>query len=511
MMGIKESISGLADLPETWVSIQIKDATLNIATTDKKIPQKEYLAAGEYPIIDQGQAYIGGYTNDRSMLIDCELPVIVFGDHTKAVKNVTKSFVAGADGIKVLKPLPFLDHKFAFYALSNSAAKLKSKGYARHYQNLSNSNINIPPLLEQRRISAKIEELFSELDNGVESLCTAQQQLKVYRQSLLKQAFEGKLTAEWRAQNPDKLEPADILLERIQQERETLYQQHLQEWKEAQKAWEAGKTGSKPTKPKAFKALLPLTVEELAELPELPGGWCWIRPEEIAAPENYSIGIGPFGSNLKVSDYRDSGVPLIFVRNITRSDFKRDLKYVDHAKYLELIAHTVKPLDLVITKMGDPPGDCEIYPAESPKAVLTADCLKLRLWADFANRQLYKSCINSNLVRKQLGLITKGVAQKKISVDRFKTICLPLMCIEEQRQISQCLDEKISVIDQLEQTITDSLRKAEALRQSILKKAFTGTLVLQNPEDEPASVLLERIRAERAAQPAKTRSRKTKA
>lgn len=366
---------------------------------------------------------------------------------------------------------------------------------------INESKIPLPPAKDQQRIVAKIEELFSELDKGMENLRTAQQQLKVYRQALLKHAFEGKLTAEWRAQNPDKLESADALLARIQQEREARYQQQLE-------GWEAnGKTGRKPKKQ---NALLPPTADELAELPELPSEWTWIHPETIASPEDYSIGIGPFGSNLKVSDYRESGVPLIFVRNITRSEFSRDLRYIDHSKYLELTAHVVKALDLVITKMGDPPGDCEIYPADAPDAVLTADCLKFRLWENFANRLMYKNCINSMLVRKQLGLITKGVAQKKISVDRFKTICLPLMSIEEQKQIAQSLDGKFSLLDQLEQTITHSLQQAEALRQSILKKAFSGQLVPQDPNDEAASVLLERIRAERAAQP-KARGRKAKA
>ncbi|MGG2297409.1 restriction endonuclease subunit S [Aeromonas veronii] len=378
------------------------------------------------------------------------------------------------------------------------------------FEQIGDFDLLIPPPTEQERIANKLDELFSELDKGVENLRTAQQQLKVYRQALLKHAFEGKLTAKWRAQNPDKLESAEALLERIQKEREACYQQQLAEWRKAQQAWEAaGKIGSKPAKPKAPKVLPALTVEELVELPELPKGWGWVRPEEIAAPERYSIGIGPFGSNLKVEDYRESGVPLIFVRNITRSDFTRDLKYIDHSKYLELEAHSVKPLDLVITKMGDPPGDCEIYPAESPMAVLTADCLKFRLWSEFADRQLYKNCINSNLVRKQLGLITKGVAQKKISVDRFKTICLPLMCIDEQQKIEQELDEKFSVIDQLEKNIVDSLVQAEVLRQSILKKAFSGRLVPQLPDDEPASVLLERIRSEHTAQqPARKRGRK---
>ena len=288
--------------------------------------------------------------------------------------------------------------------------------------------------------------------------------------------------------NDKPLETAADLLKRIQQERAQRYQQQLADWEAS------GKQGSKPKPP---KSLPPLTAEELAELPELPEGWAWVRPDDIASTEPYSIGIGPFGSNLKVSDYRENGVPLIFVKNITRSNFSADLKYIDQTKFEELSAHSVRALDLLITKMGDPPGDCEIYPAGSPDAVLTADCLKFRLWGQYANRQLYKHCINSNFVKRQLGLITRGVAQKKISVERFKTIALPMMSVAEQKVLVEALESKLSETDQLDQTITTSLQQAEALRQSILKKAFSGQLVPQDPNDEPASELLARIRAER--------------
>ena len=390
-------------------------------------------------------------------------------------------------------PSGAIDKEYLYYFLFSERRGLIKAGKGGAQPNISQGIIKdwpiaLPPLDEQHRIVAKIEELFSELDKGIESLKTAQQQLKVYRQALLKHAFEGKLTAQWRADNPDKLETADALLKRIQQERAQRYQQQLADWEAA------GKPGRKPRAP---NAPTPLDAADLTDLPELPSGWRWIRPEEICAQEPYSIGIGPFGSNLKVSDYRESGVPLIFVKNITRSNFSDDLKFIDWTKFEELAAHSVKAFDLLITKMGDPPGDCEIYPDGSPDAVLTADCLKFRLWDEFADRALYKYCINSNFVKRQLGFITKGVAQKKISVERFKAICLPLFCVEEQNALLQELEAKLSECDHLDQTITTSLQQSDALRQSILKKAFSGQLVPQDPTDEPAARLLERIRAER--------------
>lgn len=124
------------------------------------------------------------------MVIPNEPPFIIFGDHTKVKKFINFKFIPGADGVKVLKPDASLDSKFFYYLIQT--VKIPDKGYARHFQFLEKEFIPIPPLPEQQAIVSKIEELLSELENGKQQLLTAQQQLKVYRQSLLKWAFEGK-------------------------------------------------------------------------------------------------------------------------------------------------------------------------------------------------------------------------------------------------------------------------------------------------------------------------------
>src|SRR5262249_2269693 len=112
----------------------------------------------------------------------------------------------------------------------------------------------------------------------------------------------------------------------------------------------------------------------------LPEGWLWSCPEEIKTSDRHSLAIGPFGSNLKVSDYRTEGTPLIFVREIRSGSFGGpNTKYVSKKKAEELMAHSIAAGDLLITKMGDPPGDTAIYPLGAPDAVITADCIKLRV------------------------------------------------------------------------------------------------------------------------------------
>ena len=156
---------------------------------DKKTKQKDYLKKGQLPIVDQGQSLVGGYTDDANMTVECELPVIVFGDHTRAVKYITFPFGAGADGIKVLQPKENILPPFLYYGTQYSVAKMPNRGYARHYQYVEKEDLPVPSLPEQERIVARIEELFSQLDAGVETLKKTKAQLSVYRQAAITEAF----------------------------------------------------------------------------------------------------------------------------------------------------------------------------------------------------------------------------------------------------------------------------------------------------------------------------------
>ena len=158
--------------------------------SDKKIKQKAYLKAGSLPVIDQGHSLIGGYTNDITKAIECDYPVIVFGDHTKCVKFITFPFAPGADGIKVLGPKQGVLPKYLYYGTQYLTFRIENKGYARHYQHIEKKELAVPPVPEQERIVSKIEELFSKLDASTAELQTAKEKLKVYRQAVLKEAFD---------------------------------------------------------------------------------------------------------------------------------------------------------------------------------------------------------------------------------------------------------------------------------------------------------------------------------
>ena len=185
---------------EGWVKVKYKEVVDKISTSKQKIKQREYLPQGKYPVIDQGQPLIGGYTNDVQKLVTTDLPVIVFGDHTKIVKLIEFQFVSGADGTKILRPKKFISPKYLAYLTQMLVFKIKDKGYSRHYQYIEILPVPLAPSVEQRAVVAKLDKLFSELDNGIANLKAVKRKLEIYRQSVLKMAFEGKLLP------PEKLE-----------------------------------------------------------------------------------------------------------------------------------------------------------------------------------------------------------------------------------------------------------------------------------------------------------------
>jgi type I restriction enzyme S subunit len=212
------------------------------------------------------------------------------------------------------------------------------------------------------------------------------------------------------------------------------------------------------------------------------------------------LAIGPFGSNLKVKDYRPAGVPLVFVKEIRKRNFGGlGTKFISEEKALELAAHTISGRDLLITKMGDPPGDTAIYPKGAPDAVITADCIKLRVNELIAHPVFVSLVIESPSFRERLKEITAGIAQQKISLERFRRFPLQLAPITEQHEIVRRVEALFAYADRLEARYTAVRAQVERLTPTLLAKAFRGELVPQDPNDEPASVLLERIRAARAA------------
>ncbi len=157
---------------------------------DMKTKQKEYLKHGELCIVDQGQQMIGGYSDDLEKKVNCSLPVIVFGDHTRVVKYVTFPFGAGADGTKILEPKEEVLPKYLYYGTKYLVLRMPDKGYARHYQHLEKMDLMLPDISEQERVVSRIDEMFSKLDDGVESLNKIKAKLAIYRHAVIEDSIK---------------------------------------------------------------------------------------------------------------------------------------------------------------------------------------------------------------------------------------------------------------------------------------------------------------------------------
>lgn len=201
------------EVPENWCWVKYDSIIENLSSSAKKIKQKEYLKEGIYPVIDQGSSLIGGYTNDENLLYNGDLPVIIFGDHTRCVKYVDFKFAQGADGVKVLKPKDDIDIKYIYYLMLN--LELPNKGYSRHYKFLREAKFQIPPLAEQERIVNRIESLFDKVDKAVCLVAEAREGFEKRRAAILERAFSGELTKKWRDDNGVEFNEEKIALSEV--------------------------------------------------------------------------------------------------------------------------------------------------------------------------------------------------------------------------------------------------------------------------------------------------------
>ena len=404
----------------------------------------------------------------------------------------------------LVQRLDLIFPEYSLFYLSFELQRLKFEGRGTTISGITKKQLKdtgfpLPPYQEQRRIVAKIDELFSELDKGIESLKTARRQLEVYRQSILKHAFEGKLTAQWREENKDKLEKPEQLPARIKQEREARYERQLQEWRIAVKEWEGkGKPGKKPGKPMPLKSVWQIDSSKIKQLPSIPDGWQWVSFSWLLSTEKKSIKTGPFGTMLKKHEHQEVGVPVLGIENIGGGKFIKGNKiFVSEKKAVALRSFEVEPGELIISRSGTVGEICTV-PEGLGKTLISTNLLRVSLNQNVVLSQIFVFMFQGGgTVRKQVKELCKGSSRDFLNQSILQSVVFPICSLQEQIQIIREIGKRLSLTDQLLRSIDSELVKSSSLRQSILKKAFSGQLVAQDPSDEPASVLLARIKAEK--------------
>jgi type I restriction enzyme S subunit len=380
-------------------------AAISQSDKGRRMKQRDYLESGAIPVIDQGQDFIGGYTDDDQMAYDGELPVVLFGDHTRAVKYVNQRFAVGADGIKIFRPADGLSPKYFYYWLKS--ARLPDRGYGRHYQFLRQLSVPVPEPDEQHRIVAELETQLTRLDASVTALKRVQANLKRYRAGVLKAACEGRLF--------------DV-------------------------------TGGAATSTGLY-----------GPPAKLPAGWRWTTPIEICSQV--------VDCHNKTAPYTNSGIPLVRTSNIRdgRIDLG-DTRFVNQATY-EFWSRRCPPLsgDILFTREA-PMGEAGVVP-DGVTLCMGQRMMLMRPSKEILGRYLLAAVLAPGL-RAHIERVAVGSGVKHLRVRDVENLPLPLPPLSEQHRIVAEVERRLSVTEELEAAVAANLKRAERLRQSLLKMAF---------------------------------------
>jgi type I restriction enzyme S subunit len=436
-------------VPQGWDVLSFEEAASVISDKGKRVKQGDYLQSGKLPVIDQGQDYIGGYTDDDSLKFDGELPVILFGDHTRSVKFVDKPFVVGAQGIKILKPNEGYDPKYFFYLMRS--LRVPSRGYSRHFQFLRKFHLPRAPEDQQKQIVAEIEKQFSRLDEAVANLKRIKANLKRYKAAVLKAAVEGHLVeteAELARREGRSYETGAQLLQRILETRRS-------QWK--------GKG--------RYKA--PAT-PDTTDLPELPEGWEWATVDQLLVSLRNGLSRKPEDS--------EPGIPILRISAVRPLGLDtKDTRFYRPEANENAEAYNLEVKDVLFVRYNGNKefvGACALVRAVSGVLLYPDKLIRGRVVSGGLVLPGYLAiAANVGKSRQHIDELIKTTAgQQGISGGEIKKMPIPLMPQAEQARIVAEVDSRLSLILESESQVDVNLRRAERLRRSILSGVFRMTL-----------------------------------
>lgn len=341
----------------------------------------------------------------------------------------------------------------------------------------------LAPRAEQTRIVEKLDGLLYDLNAGVAELKAAQKKLGQYRQSLLKAAVEGSLTAEWRAKN-SPTETGAQLLQRILTERRKSW-----EAKQLAKFKEQGNTPPKDWQKKYPEPVQPDTTK----LSVLPKGWVWSSLDQLSE-------FITSGSRGWADYYAESGATFIRSQNINKDWLDlSDIAFVRPPVSTEGIRTRVRSHDLLLTITGANVGKAAWVEGSIGEAYVSQHVALIRPIEPTLAPFLHMFLIASAGGRGHLNKEAYGAGKPGLNLQQVGAVTVPLPSVSEIPALIDSMARQVKALTEQAIAIELAFKQSAAQRKNILKAAFSGQLVPQDPNDEPASVLLARIRAERAA------------
>lgn len=419
--------------------------------------------------------------------------------------GITTEPCATNQAIAFCKPHAGFNLNYLFYLLMGQRHRLLEQGQGGTQLNISQTilkahEVSIAPSAEQKRIVSKLDELFSRIDEGERALERVSMLVERYRQSVLKAAVTGELTRAWREKNKDTLESGEALLARILKARR-------EAWEKAElgKLKAKGITRANDSWKKKYQE--PAS-PDTTDLPALPTGWVWASLDMLADV------VGGITVDQKRSIEECESVPYLRVANVQRGYLDlSEVKWIGAPRErIEQIR--LQPGDILFNEGGDIDklGRGWIWEGQLPNCIHQNHVFRARLFVAYALNKIiswYGNVLGRTLFMR-LGKQTTNLAS--LSLTKLKSFPVPVMCPREADEIVSRVDDILSITDHQASVIERQMRGSSSLRQGVLKAAFSGRLVNQDPAYEPASTLLERIVPEPGTDnPAPKRGRKKKA
>ena len=379
-------------------------------------------------------------------------------------------------GLAALQPCRGMENRFVLYQIRAREHELARQGHGVTFKAIRKKELTSWPVLvapteEQHRIVTKIEDLFDKLDVAVAALKRAQEKLERYRASVLKAAVEGRLTEQWRKENPPN-ESGEELLRQILTERR-------KRWEDEQLAkFEAA--GRKPPKNWKKKYKEPVG-PDTSELPELPNGWCWATVDQLG---NVGSGITKGGKKRAVAR---RAVPYLRVANVQRGCLNLSVVKTILASEDEVRRYSLESGDVLFNEGGDRDklGRGWVWSGEVSECLHQNHVFRVRPFLRDYSSEFLSHYGNTAGREWFFRRATQTVNLASINQTVLRSLPVPLPPLREQKHVVGRLANTLRSVELASTELIRQLNRATSLRQSILERAFRGLLVPQDPNDEP--------------------------